>query len=496
MLRLVPVDVVVVERAVHFEHVVAFALRGFEGHEFGDGVVDVEEDERLVLVGLVGLDQLLVFGGREVFAVGILPQHERLRLFSEFLIGEDSVLDEDFQVVPLLLEFGAHGVEQLLQAVGHLARDVVRDLLDVRIALEIAARDVERDVGRIDHAVQQREVLRYDSFDLIRHVDLVGVELDLVLLNLEVVADLREVENARQVERIVDVQVDREERLFARRVELVVELLVLLFGDVGRLAHPQRIGVVDDVVLVGIDILAVLPLLDLAEGDGNGQEPAVFAQQFLDFGRFGVLLGLFGEVQDDRRPAVVRLVALLHRELGRAVALPVHGFAALLVGSGDDLHLVRDHERRVEPQTEVADDRLILVLGHELLGAREGDLVDVAVDLVGRHADSAVGDREQPLVGVHRNADRQVAQFTLHFAARSQCFEFLRGVDCVRHQFAQEDFVVGIEEFLDDGKDVFGRHPDFTVCHSRILVLVCFFRSRRDQTMCQRTFPARMTAGD
>ena len=114
----------------------------------------------------------------------------------------------------------------------------------------------------------------------------------------------------------------------------------------------------------------------------------------------------------------------------------------------------------------MADDRLILVLGHELLGAREGDLVDVAVDLVGRHADSAVGDREQPLVGVHRNADRQVAQFTLHFAARSQCFEFLRGVDCVRHQFAQEDFVVGIEEFLDDGKDVFGRHPDFTVCHS------------------------------
>ena len=176
--------------------------------------------------------------------------------------------------------------------------------------------------------------------------------------------------------------------------------------------------------------------------------------------------------QDDRRPAVVRLVALLHRELGRAVALPMHGFAALLVGSGDDLHFVRDHERRVEPQTEVADDRLILVLGHELLGAREGDLVDVAVDLVGRHADSAVGDREQPLVGVHRN------------------------VDCVRHQFAQEDFVVGIEEFLDDGKDVFGRHPDFTVCHSRILVLVCFFRSRRDQTMCQRTFPARLTARD
>ena len=57
----------------------------------------------------------------------------------------------------------------------------------------------------------------------------------------------------------------------------MVELLVLLFGDVGGLAGPQRLDVVDDVVLVGVDVLAVLPLLDLAERNRDRQETAVLA---------------------------------------------------------------------------------------------------------------------------------------------------------------------------------------------------------------------------
>ena len=78
--------------------------------------------------------------------------------------------------------------------------------------------------------------------------------------------------------------------------------------------------------------------------------------------------GLFRKVQHDRRAPVMRFVALRHLELRRAAALPVHRPAALLVGARDDLDLVRNHERRVESQSEVPDDRLILVFGHELLG--------------------------------------------------------------------------------------------------------------------------------
>lgn len=72
------------------------------------------------------------------------------------------------------------------------------------------------------------------------------------------------------MERIIDIQMNREERLFTYGIEFVVELLVLLGGDLGGFYGPQRGDVVDDVVLVGIDVFAVFPLLHLAESDGNG----------------------------------------------------------------------------------------------------------------------------------------------------------------------------------------------------------------------------------
>ena len=121
-----------------------------------------------------------------------------------------------------------------MQAVGDLAGDVARNLLHVSIALQIAARDVQRDVRRIDNAVQQRQILRNDAFDLVGDVDLIGIELDFVLLNLKIIMDFREIKDAGQMERIVDIQMDVEQRVVAHRIEFAVEFLVLFFGDVGR----------------------------------------------------------------------------------------------------------------------------------------------------------------------------------------------------------------------------------------------------------------------
>ncbi len=180
-----------------------------------NGIVHIEQDDIAVLVGLVVLDDVDILFGREVLVVGGLQQHEILRLLGEFLVGEDAVLNEDLQIVPLLLVIGTHGGEQLLQTVGHLAGYVARDLFDVGVALQVAARHVERDVGRIDHAVQQRQIFGYYAVDLVGDEDLVAVKLYLVLLNLEIVVYLGEIEYSRQVERIVDVHVDVEQRIVA-----------------------------------------------------------------------------------------------------------------------------------------------------------------------------------------------------------------------------------------------------------------------------------------
>ena len=152
----------------------------------------------------------------------------------------------------------------------------------------------------------------------------------------------------------------------------------------------------------------------------------------------------------------------------------MYAAGAVLIRAGKYLDLVRYHERRVESQSEMSDYGLILILGHELLGTRECDLVDILVHLVGRHAYAAVGYRQRPLVGIHAYADRQIAHVALGLALGRERFELLRRIDGVRYQLSQEDLVVGIQKFLDYGEDVFCRYPYFPVFHV-ICLLVCLF---------------------
>ncbi len=160
---------------------------------------------------------------------------------------------------------------------------------------------------------------------------------------------------------------------------------------------------------------------------------------------------------------------------GVPVQLQCTVLSLFLIGFGEDLDLVGHHERRVESQSEMTDDRLVLVLLHKLLGAREGDLVDILVHLLGRHADTAVGHGQRFGFLVHGDVNRQVAQLALHFADRRKRLQLLGGVDRVRNQLAQENFMVRIEEFLDDGEDVLRRNSDFSVFHSAIVVVVFDF---------------------
>ena len=292
----------------------------------------VEVDELVVLVLLRRLDQLAVLVEGEVLALRVLHQGELLGAVVESLFGEDAVVDEELQVVPLLLVLLAVLREDGLQAVGHFLRDVRRDLLHLAVALEIASADVQRDVWRVDHAVQQRQELGHDALHLVGHEDLVAVELDLVLLQFDVRLDLREVEDSREVERVVDVQVDPEQRLVAHRVERAVERLVVLVLQCRRGFRPQRLHIIDDVVLGGVHhlLLVAAPFLLLAEGDGHGHELAVLLEQALELVLVEELLAVVVDVEDDVG-AVLGALGVVDLVGRRAVAAPLHGLRTFLV---------------------------------------------------------------------------------------------------------------------------------------------------------------------
>ncbi len=80
--------------------------------------------------------------------------------------------------------------------------------------------------------MQQGEELRYDALYLVCNEYLVAIQLNLVALHVDAVLDAWEVENTRQVEWEVYVQVNPEQRVVLHWVEGVIELLVVLILQV------------------------------------------------------------------------------------------------------------------------------------------------------------------------------------------------------------------------------------------------------------------------
>ena len=139
----------------------------------------------------------------------------------------------------------------------------------------------------------------------------------------------------------------------------------------------------------------------------------------------------------------------------------------------------------------MADDvvGIVLVLLQEVAHAREGDLVDVLVDLLLGHADTVVADGDRALVGIEVDADGQVAQLVLVLALRCQGLHLLRGVDGVAHHLAEENLVIAVEKLFDDGEDVLGRNPDVTFLHVIYFFMILPFPLSQ-QIACQKKLAA------
>ena len=294
-----------VEFAVLQEDIVALGLCALYIGVVGVRVLGVKDDEIAVLVGLCVLDLGLVLIEGEVLAVEVFEECETDGALVELLVGEHTELDEHLDVVPLLLEGFAVGFKEFCQFVSHFLSDVAADFLDVIVGLQIGTADIQRDIRAVDDAVEECEILGHDILDFVGDVNLVAIELNLVAVHVEVVLDLREIEDTGEVERIVDVEMDVEERLVhLERIEFMVELIVVLVGEVGRFARPSGVDIVDDVVLVGFDLLAILPVFLLAKSYLDRQELAVFAEEAFNGRVLEVLRELVVDMKNDVGSAV------------------------------------------------------------------------------------------------------------------------------------------------------------------------------------------------
>ena len=168
-------------------------------------------------------------------------------------------------------------------------------------------------------------------------------------------------------------------------------------------------------------------------------------------------------------------------EFGRAIAHPSHciGLAGL-IRTRYDFDVVGNHERRVKAQPELADDvfhiTLVLEFFHELRRAREGNLVDVLLDLLASHPDTTIADGDGLRSFIKTHVHTKLAEFSIELSHRSQFLKLLSCINGIRHQLTKEYLMIGIQEFLDDRENVLGMYRDGAFfcyfCHDFVVMLV------------------------
>ena len=431
------------------------------------GIVGIEDYHVAVFVHLVLTHFVLVLIERSILAVKVLIECKCSGFLIELLVCQHTKLDEHLDVVPFLGKLVLVRFVQFREFICHFLGDVTADFLDVIVGLQITTADIQRDIRTVNDTVQQGQILGDDVLHFVGHIDLIAVELNLIAVHVEVGLDFREIEDTGEVERIVHIQMNMEERFFElSRIEFVVELIIVLISQVGRFACPSRVNIINDILFIKFDLFAVFPFFLLAESDLYRQELTVFLKQAFDGRVLEVLRELIVDMQNNIG-TTLRLDGVLHRIFRVAFARPVNSLRVLFVRERENLHFLGNHEGRIETETEMADDGfcLVFVLVEELLCAGERDLVDELIHLFGRHSDTVVGDGKCLFLFINRNAYARITQVTLDFAYGRKGLEFGRCINCVGNQLTKKNLVVGIQKFLDDGENIVTRHSNVTFTH-------------------------------
>ena len=427
-----------------------------------------------------------VLGERYIAAVYDFHEERVFRLIIELAVAECGVFAESLDVAPHLFKALAVILEERVQLVGNLFDDVRRDLGNIAVILQVASRNIEGQLGAVEHAAQHQEIFGDDFLDVVGNEYLVVVELDLSFHVGKLMREFREVQNALEVEGVVRLDVQPEERIVEVTEYLVVERFVLLVGAFGGILLPQGHRVVDRLFLG--DFFAFLGFFRIlvCKVDLDRHERTVFFEYRAQFIRLEVLCALVVDMHDDGRAAILFVVGDIHFIGALVRADPLHGIAAA-VGTAAYLYAVADHKRRVKAETEVTDDTVgralafALILLDKLHCARQCDVADVLLDLIGIHTDTVIryGDGARLLADADR--DLAVKGEVADLSERDQTLQLCDRVGCVGNDLAQENLLVRVEPTLDDREYMLGLDGNTALfifnffCHGKFIFLFKIF---------------------
>merc|ERR1719284_752368 len=261
---------VLVDGVDHVQHLEALLLEALEERRVLDRALRLARhvvDARL----RVGHARDVVVEARELLArLGRVVAHELgdLGAVRRVLVdAELEVLRE--RLVELLVLVVVLG--ELVEELDALLDEVLLDDLEDLVLLQRLARDVERQVLRVNDAFDKLEELGHEVLAVVHDEDAAHVQLDVVELLLAAALEHVEWRAARHKEHGLELELalDREVLnggvVFPVVGERLVERRVLLLRHLLRLAHPDRLLPVEVIPLVRdlLDLLGLLLLLRL-----------------------------------------------------------------------------------------------------------------------------------------------------------------------------------------------------------------------------------------
>ena len=296
---------------------------------------------------------------------------------------------------------------------------------------------------------------------------------------------------------------DPEQGLLVIHEDFAVKFFVLFLGTLVGMLGPQRMGIADgnrtfvDLYLIFgrgnnnglfltlvifflfglcilVDVLnyhivvAKLALVDgfvllgsvgLAQENLGRHEGTVFLQYLADAVLIGELHALLIQKKGDLCSNGC-LLTVADGILGTAVALPVNGFCSFFIGKGIDVNVVGYHKCRIEAQSEMADDLIVVcfvfVFLQKVGSAGESDLGDVFFYLILVHAETVINEFQGLGIRIADDFDFCLVIVREGVLAHGfQLFQFGDGVAAVGNQLTDKDIMVGIEPFFYDRENIF-----------------------------------------
>ncbi len=389
----------------------------------------------------------------ELSAICRIEQQQVLQLVTVSPKGRvDAELDVQPEVLPELLVLLPVLRQHRTQFIEHLALDPVFDQTQLVVVLQHLTRNVQGQILRIHEPLHKPKIRRQQLLAVVHDEHTPGVQLQtrFVVLGIESVRHAtRDVQQRREIHVAFHIEENRLHGIREVKEVLFVERRQLFLRDLRLRAFPQRHHGIQGLFLRHGLGLAIHFLRGLhRHADGVADVVGILLHQILhtvalQVLRVVLLVVICFQVQHQHGAPFFLVTGLDLIAIG-SLGLPFPGlFAARRAGIDRDF--IGHHERRVEADTELANDiRLVLVLFLQLFlecqGAALGDRAQVFLQFFLRHADAVVADGQRAVRFIEFDPDPEVSGFLV--VLQRPVIVLVNGIRSIGDQLPQEDLLV------------------------------------------------------